>query len=256
MIPLEAYHGTPHTIKGQFDINKVGTGEGNQSFGHGMYFAEAKPVAEGYRHMLSVDRNVASENIKFDTLKKYLPKEAPSVQREINGFINGDGGYNDFVRIVNEQGSKGLKNALLKEEPNLFNAGNLYKVDIPNEHIPKMLDWDNPVPEELRQRISKATMEKFGNGATGTSGEHLYNEIVFEMRRNGSKTPEADASKWLHENDVPGIKYLDYGSRSSKDAKTSNFVVFDPSTVKILEENGKALSRKELIEKQVKSLKE
>ena len=37
---------------------------------------------------------------------------------------------------------------------------------------------------------------------------------------------------------------------------TSNFVVFEPSTVKILEENSKPVSRKELIEKQVKDLKD
>ena len=46
----------------------------------------------------------------------------------------------------------------------------------------------------------------------------------------------------------------DERARTTK--QTSNFVVFDPSTVKILEENGKPLTRKELIEKQVKSLKE
>jgi hypothetical protein len=37
---------------------------------------------------------------------------------------------------------------------------------------------------------------------------------------------------------------------------TSNFVVFDPSTVEILEENAKPISRKALIEKQVKKLKD
>ena len=42
-------------------------------------------------------------------------------------------------------------------------------------------------------------------------------------------------------NDVYGIK----------SPKTHNFVVFDPSTVKILEENGKPLSRKELIQQQI-----
>ena len=43
-----AYHGTPHTIKGKFDISKVGTGEGAQAYGHGMYFAESPDVARTY----------------------------------------------------------------------------------------------------------------------------------------------------------------------------------------------------------------
>ena len=33
---ITAYHGTPHTIQGKFDISKVGTGEGAQAYGHGM----------------------------------------------------------------------------------------------------------------------------------------------------------------------------------------------------------------------------
>ena len=49
MPSLIAYHGTPHTIKGKFDISKVGTGEGAQAYGHGMYFAEAPQVAETYK---------------------------------------------------------------------------------------------------------------------------------------------------------------------------------------------------------------
>jgi hypothetical protein len=54
---------------------------------------------------------------------------------------------------------------------------------------------------------------------------------------------------------IPGIKYLDEGSRGAGKG-TRNYVVFDPSTVKILEENSKPVSRKEIIEKQVKALKD
>ena len=46
-----AYHGTPHTIQGKFDINKVGTGEGAQAYGHGMYFAENPAVAKEYQKL-------------------------------------------------------------------------------------------------------------------------------------------------------------------------------------------------------------
>ena len=37
---------------------------------------------------------------------------------------------------------------------------------------------------------------------------------------------------------------------------TSNFVVFDPSEVQILEKNSQPVSRKELIEKQINKLKD
>jgi hypothetical protein len=45
---LVAFHGSPHEFE-QFDSSKIGTGEGAQAFGHGLYFAGAKEVAEHYK---------------------------------------------------------------------------------------------------------------------------------------------------------------------------------------------------------------
>ncbi len=75
-----AYHGTPHTIKGKFDISKVGTGEGSQAYGHGMYFAENPSVAETYKRAgggleikypkpleeLGINPNVVTHSMDFD----------------------------------------------------------------------------------------------------------------------------------------------------------------------------------------------
>ena len=36
---ITAYHGTPHQFEA-FDVSKIGTGEGAQAYGHGLYFAE------------------------------------------------------------------------------------------------------------------------------------------------------------------------------------------------------------------------
>ncbi|MBQ9595948.1 MAG: hypothetical protein IJR35_08825, partial [Synergistaceae bacterium] len=44
-----AYHGTGHTLLGNmFDFDKLGSGEGNQAFGWGAYFAKKLAVAESY----------------------------------------------------------------------------------------------------------------------------------------------------------------------------------------------------------------
>jgi hypothetical protein len=45
---LVAYHGSPHDFD-RFDVSKIGEGEGAQSYGHGLYFAENPEVAEEYR---------------------------------------------------------------------------------------------------------------------------------------------------------------------------------------------------------------
>ena len=46
---IRAYHGSPHDFD-RFDISKIGTGEGGQAYGHGLYFAEAEPTALSYRN--------------------------------------------------------------------------------------------------------------------------------------------------------------------------------------------------------------
>ncbi len=43
----KAYHGTPHQFE-RFDIGQIGTGEGNQTFGHGIYLAENPETARSY----------------------------------------------------------------------------------------------------------------------------------------------------------------------------------------------------------------
>jgi hypothetical protein len=41
---ITAYHGSPHKFS-KFDMSKIGTGEGAQAYGHGLYFAENPNVA-------------------------------------------------------------------------------------------------------------------------------------------------------------------------------------------------------------------
>jgi hypothetical protein len=47
-----AWHGTPHEVD-RFSTGKIGTGEGAQAFGWGLYFAGKKSVAEWYRDSLA-----------------------------------------------------------------------------------------------------------------------------------------------------------------------------------------------------------
>jgi hypothetical protein len=49
---IEAWHGSPHEFDA-FDMTKLGTGEGAQAYGHGLYFAENEKVAQGYQRTTS-----------------------------------------------------------------------------------------------------------------------------------------------------------------------------------------------------------
>ena len=47
-----AWHGSPHRFD-KFTTDAIGTGEGAQVYGHGLYFAEKKEVANYYREQLT-----------------------------------------------------------------------------------------------------------------------------------------------------------------------------------------------------------
>ena len=47
-----AFHGSPH-IFDQFSLHAIGSGEGRQAYGWGLYFAGEKEIAEYYRSTLA-----------------------------------------------------------------------------------------------------------------------------------------------------------------------------------------------------------
>ena len=49
---MTAWHGSPHTFS-KFLLDKIGTGEGAQAYGHGLYLAESPEVAQQYQKNLS-----------------------------------------------------------------------------------------------------------------------------------------------------------------------------------------------------------
>jgi len=265
IIGMTAYHGTPHKIKGLFDINKVGTGEGAQAYGHGMYFAENPNVAVQYKNILS--KPEFTKTGQGVELRGQLPRMLDESYSELvakNGIQQTN--YGDVTDIVGQRLDRQMKDALKANDMNWYNktadmkldlarfrenpppnTGNLYKVDIPDEQIPNMLDWDKAYSEQPEK--IKAI---FGNV---DKNNRISTQLAYErwMANNNLTPPEA--SKLLSAQGIPGIRYLDQGSRNTSKG-SSNFVVFDPSTVKILEENAKPVSRKALIEEQVKKLKD
>lgn len=53
---IKAYHGSPHLFD-RFDMSKIGTGEGAQAYGHGLYFAENPMVADDYLREFKSNKN-------------------------------------------------------------------------------------------------------------------------------------------------------------------------------------------------------
>jgi hypothetical protein len=128
--------------------------------------------------------------------------------------------------------------------------GFFYKTDIPDEFIPKMINWSSSEQsEEVNKLLKKVGLP------TNIRGEDIYFAAI--EKTGGSDAKKSGFQKASEYLDSIGIKGITYPQRSyESDAVSKNFVVFEPSTVKILEKNSKPVTRKDLIEKQVKALKE
>ena len=229
--PLDVYHGTPHKFPptaqnplGEFDASKIGTGEGAQAYGHGIY--TGGNIKTGKEYVKTTARTEVIDS-SGNTLYKELPKRKVTGESRAADALD----YAFQIQSSNPYAFAADQVRRFGEGPNVQDAlktleqweksgartrsggGYLYKADLPDEKIPQMLDWFYPVPEEIRQKVSSSALEKFGSGSTGTSGAHLYVELTKEFERLGSANPKVDASEFLRQQGVPGIKYLDNFSR-------------------------------------------
>jgi hypothetical protein len=247
LAPLVAYHGSPAKFD-KFDISKLGTGEGQQVYGHGMYFAENAKVAEGYRARLAGGNDPYTYEWKGT---KFQEEGTDPVRHAVAlSYHQGTSTAKRIAKMGLEDSKKGEMYALenggeeyykkmleaasnIKKKDIKAKQGAFYTVDIPDESVATFISWDKPVPDALRDRLSPISMKQFETGVSGTSGEALYKDLMFSFKQAGSDNPARDASNWLNANGVQGIKYKDAGSRNVKGG-TNNFVVFDPTNVKIL----------------------
>lgn len=233
------FHGSPHKFT-KFDPKKIGTGEGNQSFGHGLYVAESKDVANKYREMLSPTyqtvggKQVQSEGEKWAVmgLSKMSPLEAKAQIQRLAAA-----GY-PSPKMAKQFEEEGLA-AVDKFSGQNVSAGiegNLYKIDLPDEAIARMLDWDKPLSQ---QKELKDVFNKINNEISLPKLQDAEGAGFAYQALANAVGGQANASALLRSYGIPGIRYLDQGSRGAGQG-TSNFVVFpkEEELLRILERNG------------------
>jgi len=219
---VKAYHGTPHKVD-KFTTGKIGTGEGAQAYGWGLYFAQGKAVAEMYREQLKPSRPDGHDTAYAAAAKSFIAT---------NGSVTLDDMRAAYPRAALSALEYGIREARGQEN------GNLYTVElIPNED--EFLDWDKPLSEQsekVKAAISSALAlgNEIGSGWLKLSGEQLYAAV---QERDGSIDKGESTSRTLSNLGIPGIRYLDAGSRGAGDG-SRNFVVFDEKHIRITEENG------------------
>lgn len=223
-----AYHGSPHLFS-KFNLAKVGSGEGNQQYGYGMYFAEQPEVAKNY--------------ITAGQAAKANDRPTEMIYRAIDSSGGDLTKAKDWLNKRLETAPPDFKDMYSKAISgfdSLANKGNLYKVDIPDEKVSTFIDWDTKLAGQKKAaKVVDALNKKYGFGYDKTyTGGDLYNALTADLlsvNRNLSPSQAQKlASEELNNFGIKGIKYFDQNSRGSKQG-TRNYVVFDPTDVKILE---------------------
>ena len=239
---IRAYHGSPHDFD-RFSMDAIGTGEGAQAYGHGLYFAEAEPVARGYRDMLS-DRPTevtihgeryhpdALDGLEADAARAALEYDSPAGWRQYLSRYYDEDQVNEAMAL--------LEDGTIKAAP----AGRMYEVNI-DANPEAFLDWDKPLSEQPKavQDFANARWQQvYGRGPDPSiEGEYIAKMASPQHGIDGldwlETGPAADASRRMREAGIPGIKYLDAMSRNAGEG-SRNYVVFDENLINIVRKYG------------------
>lgn len=247
LLGATVWHGSPHKFD-KFDISKIGTGEGAQAYGHGLYLADSPAVAKSYMEaggpgkMLTVTFKDGKQLYNSDLTDNHL-KAITALERgakDAGKFPHNTAYY--AKKTTDDPKVLELIDSMKDAKIGYQSHASMYKVDLPDEHIAKMLDWDKPLsqqPESVRKSVRKAFGKTYGERGQANFDaaiDKTGGEIIQTLSGRGPKSGEmaARTSDNFKKSGVPGIKYFDGGSRTAGEG-TRNYVVFDDSLLKILE---------------------
>lgn len=227
---IRAFHGSPYDFD-KFDSRKIGTGEGAQAYGHGLYFAGKEKTAKTYR----------------DSLGRHDPQIDAMVQR-LNDLR---GGSEYPLRDEVDELVWQIQNArgIAENTP-----GHMYEVEIgyPEEAL---LDWDKPMGRgvarrltpSLRQGLERGVRDRLDMGQLGRHAESLRAMLDDPSLATGQVLHEGlvsdlgsvGAARSMTNAGIPGLRFLDQGSRRAGDG-TRNYVIFPGAedAIKIIRKYG------------------
>jgi hypothetical protein len=261
------WHGSPHKFN-KFDASKIGTGEGNQAYGNGLYLAGAQATGQSYKDTLRGMRTDTKDVVSnlmpdrhFTTKERAeIFKAAMEESKPVEVAARQLGYRQASIRDVPQDV---LRQAV--ERVREQGQGYLYKVDLPDDQIARMLDWDAPLskqPANVQQALGPKVVQRDGGwyvdsgpkkgswkftseaeAASEARQAALSRDMTGSALHDSLKTgADAETAQMLRQLGIPGIRYLDGGSRGAGQG-SSNFVVFpgNEDLLTILERNGQPL---------------
>lgn len=162
-----AWHGSPHDFD-KFDLGAIGTGEGNQAHGWGLYFAKDKKVSDLYRRELSLIHDVDKGTLfKVDVpdTKEMIDEQqslnilSKETKQNLNAAINALPEQEKEV-FINEYTNSPLFNHYAKKEIDELGSkfeqlDNEYRL-LKDEYLDKFLKEDlNKITQRNLNRLSE-----------------------------------------------------------------------------------------------------
>ncbi len=240
---LRVYHGSPYDFE-RFSLSKVNTGEGAQAYGHGLYFAEAEKTAKTYRDDITKELalkeaqqsgQISNPAWKAATIVNQYGGEKEAIDALQKAVDRGYTHNQEFIDAIKAGAHKEIK----------IPKGSMYEVGLRAKED-DFLDWDKPLSQQpqVTEKLVEAGVLKpdgsltFMYNETPKRGGELYERLTSPLAQKltGSEG-QAAASEFLREKGIPGLRYLDRGSRAAGEG-TRNYVVFDDSMIEILRKYG------------------
>lgn len=251
-----AFHGSPYAFD-RFTTQAIGTGEGNQSFGWGLYFTELADIARRYAkegELRQLENSIGDYTFDGD-----------DIGQQLIDFLKAGGEISDWIKrreellknrkeqIASGEDFRGttMANIIERLEFSINSAKqiqdkisrNVYDVTIHKGKQPSEYNWlvwdKKPNREQVSNLISKLNQKQRDAGfyyglAPNATNKDLYKGLSRAL--GGDK----QASLFLLENGIDGIKYPAESLSKGKTSETAigfNYVVFDENAVTIEQRN-------------------
>ena len=159
----------------------------------------------------------------------------PDLNQQELGILQGLRAGKSDLDLLREQASMGatFEEAQAALDRVKTAKAHIYEVNIgaDPEHF---LDWDKPLSEQhpVVQQAVKGSEGLHPNMSGDVTGQSIVDTL---QNYHGNS---AEAAQALQQAGIPGIRYLDQGSRGGSGKGTHNYVVFDAATIEILRKYG------------------
>ena len=264
---LKVYHGSGADFT-EFDFDHMGEGAGSKAFGWGGYVTSSKKIGKSYATLMDNDPSMAYYRIQHSNGTRFA-KKYPTLE----SFIHGDKKI-----AMNDKFTEQEKIDYYNEMKKLAEPyHNLYEVDIPEDNGNNYIEFyedatpefkeqiksvlANGLPSELKEMPEYKEAERNfyeENGTDESFEKSLIDDALFELERRKSNGDAYNAlsvavgdklaSKILSSLGYTGIKYPAGTIMGDAEEGDTNYVIFKPEDMKIIEHTKFSLRLKSAIE--------